>query len=64
MLPVRLFGTYEAYPRGANTQWPAKITLVIGDLWQPDLKSYAESGKELYQALAEEVMHRISELSV
>ena len=62
VLPVRLFGTHEAYPRGAKTLRPAKITLVIGDLWQPDLKSYAESGKELYQALADEVMHRISEL--
>ncbi|MFZ2279754.1 MAG: lysophospholipid acyltransferase family protein [Prosthecobacter sp.] len=64
VLPVRLFGTYEAYPRGAKTLRPAKITLVVGDLWQPDLKSYAESGKELYQALADEVMHRISELRV
>ncbi len=64
VLPVRLFGTYEAYPRGAKTLRPAKITLVIGDLWQPDLKSYAESGKELYQALADDVMHRISELRV
>ncbi len=64
VLPVRLFGTYEAYPRGAKTLRPAKITLVVGDLWQPDLKSYAESGKELYQVLADEVMHRISELRV
>lgn len=64
VLPVRLFGTYEAYPRGAKTLRPAKITLVIGDLWQPDLKSYEESGKELYQALADEVMRRISELRV
>ena len=64
VLPVRLFGTHEAYPRGAKTLRPAKITLVVGDLWQPDLKSYAESGKELYQALADEVMHRISELRV
>mgnify|MGYP001350226986 CR=1 FL=1 len=64
VLPVRLFGTHEAYPRGAKTLRPAKISLVVGDLWQPDLKSYAESGKELYQALADEVMHRISELRV
>lgn len=62
VLPVRLFGTHEAYPRGAKTLRPAKITLVVGDLWQPDLRSYAESGKELYQTLADEVMHRITEL--
>lgn len=64
VLPVRLFGTYEAYPRSAKMLRPAKITLVIGDLWQPDLKSYAETGKDLYQALADEVMHRIAELRV
>ena len=64
VLPVRLFGTHEAYPRGAKTLRPAKITLVVGDLWQPDLKSYQESGKELYQVLADEVMHRITELRV
>ncbi len=64
VLPVRLFGAYEAYPRGAKTLRPSKITLVIGDLWQPDLKSYAETGKELYQVLADEVMRRIAELRV
>lgn len=62
VLPVRLFGAYEAYPREARTLRPAKITLVIGDLWQPDLKNYAETGKELYQSLADEVMRRITEL--
>lgn len=64
VLPVRLFGTHEAYPRGAKTLRPAKITLVVGDLWQPDLKSFEASGKELYQSLADEVMHRIKELRV
>lgn len=64
VLPVRLFGTYEAYPRNAKMLRPAKITLVIGDLWQPDMKSYSETGKELYQTLADEVMHRIRELRV
>jgi 1-acyl-sn-glycerol-3-phosphate acyltransferase len=64
VLPVRIFGTYEAYPRGSSTLRPSRITLVIGDPWQPDIKSYAKEGKELYQALADDVMHRISELSL
>lgn len=64
VLPVRLFGTYEAYPRDAKTLRPAKVTLVVGDLWQPDLKNYSESGRDLYQSLADEVMRRIMELSV
>jgi 1-acyl-sn-glycerol-3-phosphate acyltransferase len=64
VLPVRIFGTYEAYPRGAKTLRPARVTVVIGDLWQPDLPSYAQTGKNLYQTLADEVMHRIAELTL
>lgn len=64
VLPVRIFGSHQAYPRGAKTLRPARITLVIGDLWQPDLKSYPQTGKELYQTLANEVMHRIGELTL
>lgn len=64
VLPVRIFGTHEAYPRGAKTLRPARVTVVIGDLWQPDLPSYAQTGKNLYQTLADEVMHRIAELTL
>ncbi len=64
VLPVRIFGTYEAYPRGAKTLRPARVTVVIGDLWQPDLPSYAQTGINLYQTLADEVMHRIAELTL
>ncbi len=62
VLPVRIFGSYEAYPRGAKTFRPARITIVVGDLWQPDLDSYQKEGKDLYQALAQDVMQRIGEL--
>jgi 1-acyl-sn-glycerol-3-phosphate acyltransferase len=64
VLPVRIFGTYEAYPRGARTLRPTRITLVVGDLWKPDLVSYQKEGRELYQALAQDVMHRIDELNL
>lgn len=64
VLPVRLFGTFEAYPRGAKTLRPARVTLVVGDLWQPDVTTYSQTGKELYQALADEVMGRIGELTL
>ncbi len=64
VLPVRLFGTFEAYPRGAKTLRPAQITLVIGELWQPDLASYPQTGKDLYQTLADEVMQRIAALTL
>ncbi|HEY1050437.1 MAG TPA: lysophospholipid acyltransferase family protein, partial [Prosthecobacter sp.] len=60
VLPVRIFGSYEAYPRGAKSFRPARITIVVGDLWQPDLDSYQKEGKVLYQALATDVMQRIA----
>lgn len=64
VLPVRIFGTYEAYPRGAKVLRPARVTVVVGDLWQPDLSTYTQTGKELYQILADEVMHRIAGLTL
>ncbi|MFO1441619.1 MAG: lysophospholipid acyltransferase family protein [Verrucomicrobiaceae bacterium] len=62
VLPVRIFGTYESFPRGSWFIKPAQITLVVGELWQPDLAQAKESGRELYQSLADEVMRRIGEL--
>lgn len=64
VLPVRLFGTYEAYPRGAKFLRPSRVTMVIGDLWQPDLTSRGLQGKALYQSLADEVMHHIGEIVI
>lgn len=63
VLPVRIFGSYECFPRGSWFLKPAKITLVVGELWKPDLPSYKQSGRDLYQVLADEVMHRIGELT-
>lgn len=64
VLPVRIFGTLEAYPRGARVLYPARITLVVGDLWQPEPQGQPQNGKEHYQALADEVMARIAGLSL
>lgn len=64
ILPMRLFGTYEAYPRGAKCLRPAQVTLVVGQKYQPDLKPGLEHGRELYQALADEVMQRIAALTL
>jgi 1-acyl-sn-glycerol-3-phosphate acyltransferase len=64
VLPVRIFGTYEAYPRGAKFLRPSSITLVVGQKYQPDLTSAAAHGRDLYQTLADEVMHRIAGLTI
>ena len=64
VLPVRIFGAYEAFPRGAKFPRPVQITLVVGDLYQPDLKGQAAQGRDLYQALADDVMQRIGGLTL
>lgn len=63
VLPVRIYGTFEAYPRGAKFLRPAQIRLVVGKPYQPDLKAGTE-GRDLYQTLADEVMQRIGELTL
>lgn len=62
VLPVRIFGTYEAFPRGAKFPRPVQITLVVGDLYYPEINRVAAKGRDLYQALADEVMEKIDDL--
>jgi 1-acyl-sn-glycerol-3-phosphate acyltransferase len=62
VLPVRLYGTFEAYPRNAKFLRPAQVTLVIGQKYQPDLTS--THSRDLYQTLADEVMQRIAGLTL
>jgi 1-acyl-sn-glycerol-3-phosphate acyltransferase len=68
VVPVRLFGTFEALPRGAR--WPAvvPVTLVVGDpVPLDDLLAEAKSGKpdkSLYQRISDRVMDAIGALAL
>jgi len=63
VLPVRIYGTYEALSRKHKLPRPASITLVVGQLYRPDLASIAHlPAKDLYKHLADEVMARIAAL--
>jgi len=64
VLPVRIHGTFEAFPRGAKFIRPSQVTLVVGKPYQPDLKSKSGEGRDLYQTLADEVMEHIGALSL
>jgi len=64
VLPVRIYGSYEAYPRGAKFIRPAQIRLVVGKPYVPDLKAHQAEGRNLYQSLADEVMERIGGLTL
>jgi 1-acyl-sn-glycerol-3-phosphate acyltransferase len=62
VLPIRLYGTYQALPRGAHFLRPAQITMVVGQLYQPEISKEANN-REVYQQLADEVMLRIQSLT-
>jgi 1-acyl-sn-glycerol-3-phosphate acyltransferase len=62
VIPVRLFGTHEALPRGGKCLHPAEITLVCGTPWRCDPSQYDCEGKELYQRVSKDIMQRIAEL--
>ena len=60
VVPMRIFGAYEAYPVGARFPKPRRITIVVGEpiiFTEADL---AGEGRELYQRLSERVMARIA----
>jgi 1-acyl-sn-glycerol-3-phosphate acyltransferase len=64
VVPMRIFGAYEAYPMGGKPRpWPVRI--VVGDpmiFTEADLEG--SSGRELYQRLSERVMERIASLEL
>ena len=65
VIPVRLFGTHEALPRGGKTIHPAEITVVCGPTWHYDPINYPNlEGKELYQRISSDLMDRIAALHV
>ena len=60
VVPMRIFGAYEAYPTGAKFPKLRPITIVVGEpiiFTQADLTG---EGRELYQRLSERVMQRIA----
>lgn len=64
VIPARIFGAYEALPRHRRFPQPSKITVAFGRPWHVDVSAYSETGKELYQRLADEAMAKIGELVV
>ena len=60
VVPMRIFGAYEAYPTGAKFPKPRRITIVVGEpiiFTEADLTG---EGRELYQRLSERVMQAIA----
>ena len=64
VIPVRLYGTYEALPRGGRCLHPSEIVLVAGNKWHYDPSKYTTTGKELYQSISNDLMAEIEALSL
>ena len=63
IVPVRIFGAFEALPRHVSLPRPHQVTIVIGKPWTYDPAKFTNSGKELYQEIADHVMQHIAELN-
>lgn len=59
VVPMRIFGAYEAFPRGGKPRIHP-ITLVVGEPMRFTEADLAGSGRDLYQNLSERVMERIA----
>ena len=62
IVPVRIFGAFEALPRHKAFPTPHPITVVFGEPWIFDPANFKSTGKELYQEIANHVMERIADL--
>ena len=62
VVPMRIFGAREAFPRGGRPHLFKPITLVVGEPMRFTDADLAGEGRELYQNLSERVMERIAEI--
>lgn len=63
VVPMRIFGAFEAFPRGGKPHPFRPVTLVVGEpifFTEADLVG---EGRELYQQLSERVLARIAAIS-
>ena len=63
VVPMRIFGSYEAFPRGSSKVRPAKITVVVGKpLFFTDEDRVG--GRENYLKISERVLSAIAALEL
>ena len=62
VVPMRIFGAYEAFPRGTSRVRFSQITVVVGDVLQFTTADFSGEGKAAYQRVSDRVMEKISAL--
>lgn len=64
VVPMRIFGAYEAWPIGQKWPRPRPVTVVVGEPIYFTAADLEPAGKDLYQRLSQRVMDAIAALSV
>jgi 1-acyl-sn-glycerol-3-phosphate acyltransferase len=64
VVPMRIFGACEAWPRGSKRIRRHPITVVVGEAIRFTAADVSDGGKEVYQKLSDRVMDEIAKLSV
>lgn len=63
VVPVYVYGTAKAFPKGDSIKPGTQVGAVIGPAISPDkFRSYGEKGKELYEKVSNDVMSAIADL--
>jgi 1-acyl-sn-glycerol-3-phosphate acyltransferase len=62
VVPMRIFGAYEAWPVHEKWPRPRRVTIVVGEPIRFTREDVAAGGKEVYQALSQRVMDAIAAL--
>jgi 1-acyl-sn-glycerol-3-phosphate acyltransferase len=60
VVPMRIFGAYEAFPRGSSRIRLHPITIVVGEPMYFTKEDVATGGKDAYRLLSQRVMDRIA----
>jgi 1-acyl-sn-glycerol-3-phosphate acyltransferase len=64
VVPVRIFGSFEAFRKGAKLPRPGtRVTIVFGAPLRPADYDAPDAGKERYQIASERIMARIAALT-
>ena len=64
VLPMRIFGAYESYPKNAKHSQFSSITVVLGEPIHFTTAELTNPSRENYQTLSNKVMERIAALSL
>ena len=62
VIPMRIFGAFDAFPRNAKFPRPRPITIVIGQPLRLTAADIEGPPREVYQRLSDQVMARIAAL--